>query len=734
LFKRGAVLSILAAGILCGQRAPVPKAFSYPIRGSAHAVAIDPRGYIYVAGSTTDSGFQTTPGAYLKQSNAGSCYIGTHFGVSQYTPCPAVFVMKLDPTGSQVIFSTFIGGGDAEGLAVDADGNAYITGQAGNNFPTTAGPLQHGYTNGAFVTKLNADGNGLVYSIILPNSSGNAIALDATGKRVGRRRRGVRGTRRLGPEAAVVGYTSGQGFPVTPGAFQTSALNNVSTAFVLKLDSDGVALVYSTLLGGSGTQGDVALGLALDRSGNTFVTGQAGSLDFPVTQTPLQPLHTGTAAFIAKLDPTGSNLEYAALMGGSSRNAWGADIAVNREGHALVAVVSSSNSPVVHRSDVIFPDQTTTSVSEVSPFGDALLSSLTLNGVAARAIAIDGAGNRFITGQASALTTTDNALQHCPLGSFVGDSFVAEVSPDGAPPVFSTYLSKLLGQHNQLSDEGGFGITFDVNGNLLLAAGDVDVVEAPLAPAPAVMDQPCTVIPVWDYDGSGANSIAPGAIAYIQGRGLGPDQAVPYVLDETGRISTTLAGAQVFINGNPAPLLSVQATRIWFIVPFEVAGSQKASIQVVRSGNSSDPQSVSVHETSPAIQRVNLEPVTGPKAILNEDATLNSFSNSAKVGSVVTIYANGVGGMAPPQDDGSISTPPLSTPLEPITVWFGNVYNLGEVLSAQAAPGKPAGEVEIKVRIPPPPNPISGPPCVMIGLNVVGGFSDHSVGGVCLVN
>jgi uncharacterized protein (TIGR03437 family) len=642
--------------------------------------------------------------------------------------------MKLDPTGSQAIFSTFIGGGDAEALAIDAGGNAYITGQAGNNFPTTAGPLQHGNTNGAFVTKLNANGNGLVYSIILPNSSGNAIALDATGTRVGRRRRGVRGTRRLGPEAVVVGYTNGQGFPVTPGAFQTTALNNVRTAFVLKLDSDGLALVYSTLLGGSGTQGDAALGLALDRSGNAFVTGEASSLDFPVTQTPLQPLHTGTAAFLAKLDPTGSNLEYAALMDGSNRNAWGADIAVNREGHALVAVVSSSSSPIVHKSDFIFSDQTTTtSIVEVSPFGDALLSSLTLNGVAARAIAIDGAGNRFITGQASALTTTDNALQHCPLGSFVGDSFVAEVSPDGAPLMFSTYLSKLQGQHNLLSDQGGFGITFDVNGKLLLAAGDVDVVEAPLAPAPAVKDQPCTLTPVWDYDGAGANSIAPGAIAYIQGRGLGPDQAVPYVLDETGRISTTFAGAQVFINGIPAPLLSVQATRIWFIVPFEVAGSQKASIQVVRSGNSSDPQSVSVHETWPAIQRVGLEPTTGPKAILNEDATLNSVSNPVKVGSVVTIYANGVGGLAPPQEDGSISTPPLSISLEPITVWFGNVYNLGEVLSAQAAPGKPAGEIEIKVRIPPPPNPISGPPCIMIGVNV-GGASGHSLGGVCLVN
>jgi uncharacterized protein (TIGR03437 family) len=130
---------------------------------------------------------------------------------------------------------------------------------------------------------------------------------------------------------------------------------------------------------------------------------------------------------------------------------------------------------------------------------------------------------------------------------------------------------------------------------------------------------------------------------------------------------------------------------------------------------------------------VGLEPTTGPKAILNEDATLNSVSNPVKVGSVVTIYANGVGGLAPPQEDGSISTPPLSISLEPITVWFGNVYNLGEVLSAQAAPGKPAGEIEIKVRIPPPPNPISGPPCIMIGVNV-GGASGHSLGGVCLVN
>lgn len=212
----------------------------------AYAVAVDGAGNAYVAG-TVAVGFPTTEGAYDR----------THNGNSDLS------VTKLNPWGSALVYSTFVGGSSsdtARAIAVDADGNAYVTGQTGStNFPTVAAidTSLGGFLDG-FVIKVNSIGSALVYSTYLGGANatagfdeqGTAIAVDGTGN------------------AHVSGLTSSPDFPTTPGAFDTT-FNSVHEPFVTKLDPTG-SLAYSTFLPGSLERAD---GIALDAAGSAYVTG-----------------------------------------------------------------------------------------------------------------------------------------------------------------------------------------------------------------------------------------------------------------------------------------------------------------------------------------------------------------------------------------------------------------------------------------------------------------------------
>jgi hypothetical protein len=175
--------------------------------------------------------------------------------------------LYIDP----LIYSTYLGGSGYDygfGIAVDSAGNAYVAGSTNSaNFPTTPGAFQTTCC-GAFVTKINPTGSALVYSTYLGGSgedSGHSIVIDSAGN-------------------AYVTGTTGPGFPVTSGAFQTAYGGN-SDAFVTKLNSTGSALVYSTYLGGTGQ--DFSHGIAIDSVGNAYVTGWTSSTDFPAMN-PLQ--------------------------------------------------------------------------------------------------------------------------------------------------------------------------------------------------------------------------------------------------------------------------------------------------------------------------------------------------------------------------------------------------------------------------------------------------------------
>jgi len=248
-----------------------------------NGIAVDAGGNAYVTGTTFSADFPTTAGAFQTTFGGGG-----------------PFVTKIDPTGSVLVYSTFLGnGGGGNAIAVDADGNAYVTGGAGAGFVTTAGAFQTAFASGhndAFVTKLDPTGSALVYSTYLGgdgDEDGHAIVVDA------------------GRNAYVAGRTTSSNFPTTLGAFQTtyaggSDVFSAGDAFVTQLDSTGSVLAYSTYLGGRTV--DSGAGIAVDAGGNVYVSGATNSLDFPTTPGAFQPVgHTGNGfhsnsfdAFVAK--------------------------------------------------------------------------------------------------------------------------------------------------------------------------------------------------------------------------------------------------------------------------------------------------------------------------------------------------------------------------------------------------------------------------------------------------
>jgi hypothetical protein len=286
-------------------------------------IAVDGAGNVYVAGSTTSSNFPTV--AALQPAHGGGFR--------------DAFVAKLNPAGNALIYATYLGGSqddEAAAIACDTAGNAYVTGYtASANFPTqnalqpTFGGGPPGSATDVFLAKLNAGGSALVYSTYLGGNGqdlGRGIAVDSAGN------------------AYVTGATSSTNFPT---ASPIQAANAGATdAFVAKLNAAGSALVYSTYLGGSGT--DVAFELAVDASGQAFVAGSTASSNFP-TANPLQAANAGgTDAFVAKLNAAGSALFYSTYLGGSN-NDEARGIALDGTGLAyIVGFTSSTNFPTVN--------------------------------------------------------------------------------------------------------------------------------------------------------------------------------------------------------------------------------------------------------------------------------------------------------------------------------------------------------------------------------------------------
>jgi hypothetical protein len=387
---------------------------------SGNSITLDAAGNIYVTGQTDSAAFPTV--------NAMQPATG---GLSD------AFVLKLDPTGSTLLYSTYLGGSledRGNGIAVDGAGNAYIAGRTGSlNFPVTPGAFQIGFRGGtfdAFVAKLSPDGGTLLYSTYLggfANDAGFGIVVDGGGN------------------AHVAGGTMSDDFPVTGAAFQPIP-GGTTDAFVTKLDATGGGLTYSTYLGGSAN--DRANAIALGPNGDAYVTGHTDSIDFPATNAYQPTSGGGRDAFVARLNATGNALLYATYWGGNSEDS-GLGIAVDVAGSAHVTGgTDSANFPTVNAYQPSKSGGRDAFVTKLDAGGSPVYSTylggsnnenLVPGGATAGAIAVDPLGNAYVTGMtASTDFPTANAVQ----SQFGGadDVFVTKVSPDGSAVVYSTYL------------------------------------------------------------------------------------------------------------------------------------------------------------------------------------------------------------------------------------------------------------------------------------------------------
>src|SRR5579884_4241274 len=341
----------------------------------------------------------------------------------------------IDPT---LLYSTYLGGSgsdSATSIAIDGSGDAFITGgTTSSNFPTS-NPEQKatGGDSDVFVAELNPAGNALVYSTYVGGSSfdkGTSIAIDSSGN------------------AYVTGYTSSPNFPTTSKAFSTTYQGNGnSEAFVLKLNSGGSALGYSTYLGGSG--GDFGQGIAVDNGGEAYVTGFTFSTNFP-TKNPVQSTNNGGAdVFVTKLNAAGSQLVFSTYLGGSGDDR-GLGLTLNGGGN--VFITGSTQSPNFPTTNGVYQTtpggNTDAFIAQINAAGSQLVYSTYLGGSdvdQGNGIGVDSAGNAYVVGSTSStnfptVNPTQSTLGEGACGSPCSNAFVAAVNPQGSGLVYSTYL------------------------------------------------------------------------------------------------------------------------------------------------------------------------------------------------------------------------------------------------------------------------------------------------------
>ncbi|MBE7556123.1 MAG: SBBP repeat-containing protein [Anaerolineales bacterium] len=614
--------------------------------------------------------------------------------VSPFSPAPLPVLSEVEgpPSSpaqaaatSDLIYSTFIGSNiyfdSSEDIAVDSTGSAYITGRAYTTFPTTPGvfdPTIEGFFNDAFVAKLTPDGSGLVYATFLGGDSyaetGFAIAIDGAGN------------------AYVTGYTVSTDFPTTPGGFDHDLSGN-HDGFVAKLNPNGTALLYSSFLGGNAE--DYGYDIALDSSGQAYVTGFTRSTDLPTTPGAFAPSYNGgfSDGYAVKVAADGSALTYATYLGGSADES-SDGIAVDSTGSAYVTGYTSSpdfpTTPGAWDTSMAVADAF---VLKLNPAGSGLVYSTFLGGSFAeggRAVALDSLGSAYITGRTDSpdFPATPDAFDTSH--SSANDIFVAKLTPDGGGLLYATYL----GGNNE---EDGRDLAVDTAGSVYITGftGASDFPTTPNAYAPIC--QGCA--PYFEAFVAKLNPNGTGLVyaTYLGGAnhdysyGLAQDNnGYVYVTGETqspdfpttpGAFDTTLSGlgsgfvSKLFVGtgtGTPPPPLPAQTCAPTLLDTFTVQNeprglaldSTRQRLYVANFGSDSvsavDTGNDNVLQTIPGIDSANS---------LAYDATHNLiWVTNYQTGQVTPIQANG--------DASSFSVlPPLAVGAGPWGVAYDPIHD-----------------------------------------------------------
>ncbi len=407
---------------------------------TAYSVAVDSAGDAFVTGVTASTNFPTKPIGQNFNATGGLTNSNGLAGTGN------VFVTEFNPAGNSVLFSTYLGGSGIDipaQILLNAAGDIFLVGSTtSNNFPTTSGVFQptYGGVQDAFLTEMKPDGSALIYSTYIGGTQadfGTAVGLDASG------------------DAFVVGSTQSTDFPtINPIQLANAGLYD---AFITEVSPTG-ALLYSTYLGGSSS--DYGTGVAVDSTGDVYVSGYTYSTNFP-TQSALQgTLGGGSDAFLTKFRPGSGALLFSTYLGGSSNDQALAMIVDSNGNIYLTGSTQSPNFPVTgnaYQSTLV--GTSNAFVTKVAPGGSVLVFSTLFGGSEtdqATAMAMDAAGNIYITG----FTRSADFPLRDPFQSVLGiagagncgssnlvnvpivlcaDAFVAKFAPNGIP-VYSSFL------------------------------------------------------------------------------------------------------------------------------------------------------------------------------------------------------------------------------------------------------------------------------------------------------
>lgn len=660
----------------------------------ANGVALDAGGNVYIVGQT-----RTLPAAPGSFSAVGG-------------PSFDIFVLKLNPTGTEVLYFAVFGGSARElgtAIAVDAEGSAYVTGWTfSDNFPVTPGAAQTtfgGGTRDAFAAKLTPDGSALAYATYLGGSTfedGAGIAVDAQGR------------------AVVAGTTGSADFMTTPGALELARPTTTRSAFVARLSPDGSAFEYSALVGGS--ERDEARAVALDSDGSPWIVGYTVSPDFPVTPGAYQSeLRGSDDAYITHLDADGAAILASTRLGGAVCT----QPLAGSPCDLALAVTLDAGRPVV-AGNTLAPDFPVTNGAVWAggtAFGDVFaarlnrsLTTLELSTLiggssedSASGVTTDLSGAIYLSGSTGSrnFPTTADALQR-ELGA-LDEIFLAEIDPVDGSLLYSTLMGGLSGDR-------GFGIASNQRGTVVIVgeSGSASFPSTPGVVQPELVDirteggdavvakfrfepQPrLSAAGIVNAASLTGGVIAPGEIVSLFGRAIGPEDPLGLQL-EGDRVISSLGDVRVLVNGAPAPLLFVGLNQINAVIPYGAAFLPVATLQVERSGFRSAPITLRVEQSSPALFALNGSG-RGQGAILNQDFAVNGPGNPAKRGEIVILYGTGEGLTEPSGVDGALAAAPLPRPVAEVKVSIDGLN--AEVLYAGGAPGLVAGVIQINVRIP----------------------------------
>jgi uncharacterized protein (TIGR03437 family) len=619
----------------------------------------------------------------------------------------SIFVMKLDTAGKIVLFATLSGKGmdQPNDLAVDAAGNLYVAGSTSSTLLPLRNALQSTPGPG-FVVKFNPDATQILFSTYFPGAI-QALAVDVAGS------------------VYVTGSTYSANFPVTPGmpagtVRPPGSINATSAAFITKISAAGDRILYSGRIsghskncgGGSScflsSRSTVGSSIAVDPSGNAYLAGNTDTYDLPTTTGAL--LGPGVGAFVAKVNAAGTALVYLTYVGpgynpvtpftNPANTVTG--IAADAAGNAyLTGSTFDDLFPATRGAyQAVRAGATDAFAAKLNPLGTAMVWATYLGGAgtdAANAIALDGTGNIWLSG------TTDSPDFPNRQGWAQGGDFLAELDAAGTA---LTYSAQLPG------DTASASLAVDASGTVHFAGYDglVSTVSPTQPWAPRIFG-----IANSAFGPVGGRIVGVEAIS-IYGPHIGPATPVTAVADASGLMPNSLGGVQVFINGSPVPLLYVSDSQVNAVAPLYLSGLTARVLVRFNGADTAEFVATIMAALPEVFQRGD-----GTAAAINQDGSVNSADHPAPPGSVVAIWATGIGTTSFVfWQDGRLATGAVD---------FGCCEILAQgypadVLYGGAAPGIVAGVAQVNFQL--PAQLVNYGPTVDVSLTA-GGVTSHTV-------